>query len=150
MNLSKYKQIENFYEFTANSIIDKYVRGVMSKGQAEIAFETNRWWFHFFRDSIIDQITDPSNIVEVDKTPGNLSLYSTENQCVFIVKYRSNDIPFYHDQDQPNSYYAIIGGKHHCLSDQFGTECLLNILDQIDIGLDEAELLKASDALNNK
>lgn len=137
-----YTKIEEFYTSTRKSIINKFVNGQISLKQAREAINVNRWWFQTMRSYVVNDYVGVFPKPEVICDPSVLKAYSKKNQCKFVVEYRDQLIPFYEDPQNNFRLYAVVGKKHHCL-DEGTVDCMLSILSQIDIALDERELKEA-------
>ena len=138
-----YAKIEEFYTSTRKSIISKFVNGQISLSQAREAINVNRWWFQSMRNRVVDDYVGVFPKPEVICDPSVLETYSKKNPCKFVVEYRDKLIPFYEDPQNNFRLYAVIGKKHHCL-DEGTVDCMLSILSQIDIAMDEQELKEAA------
>ena len=138
-----YARIEEFYTSTRKSIISKFVNGQISLSQAKEAININRWWFQSMRNYVVNDYVGIFPKPETISDPSVLAAYSKKNQCKFVVEYRGKLIPFYEDPQNNFQIYAVIGKKHHCL-DEGTVDCMMSILSQIDIALDEQELKEAA------
>lgn len=137
-----YEKVEEFYTLTRKAIINKFINGQISLNQAREAINTNRWWFHSMRGYSVDGYCSLLSKIRIISDPSVLSAYSKKHQCKFVVEYRDQLIPFYEDPQNNFRLYAVVEKKYHCL-DEGTVDCMLSILSQIDIALDEQELKEA-------
>lgn len=140
--MCNYEKVEEFYTLTRKAIINKFINGQISLNQAREAINTNRWWFHSMRGYSVDGYCSLLSKIRIISDPSVLAAYNKKNQCKFVVEYRDQLIPFYEDPQNNFRLYAVVGKKHHCL-DEGTVDCMLSILSQIDIALDERELKEA-------
>lgn len=140
--MCNYEKVEEFYTLTRKAIINKFINGQISLNQAREAINTNRWWFHSMRGYSADGYCSLFSKIKTISDPSVLAAYSKKNQCKFVVEYRDQLIPFYEDPQNNFRLYAVVEKKHHCL-DEGTVDCMLSILSQIDIFLDERELKEA-------
>jgi len=137
-----YAKVEEFYTLTRKAIINKFINGQISLNQAREAISINRWWFHSMRGYSVEGYHTLFSKIRTISDPSVLAAYSKKNQCKFVIEYRDHLIPFYEDPQNNFQTYAVVGKVHHCLNE--GTvDCMISILSQIDIFLDEEELREA-------